>query len=206
MRGIRLLVSTCVLLTGGEVHAGEPGGPNANASVVKLEATYGGFGGRYVLVDTLRIEVAVTVTFDDATGLHTCSDEVRNRPGSQGLVDLFAIRAVPPVLVDVMSPAHWTGSCGYAGDDSTLVWGIADPGPPPPDWTEDGVSVYPSAYVIKPGEAVSGFTFSSPLPPGEGRFTAQAWEPISPIEAEGREPDIPFFSRGACGRITLPRP
>lgn len=154
----------------------------------------------------LRVTVTGSVTFDPQTKLYTYAYQVENQYNSVGSVEWFGIR---PLLVEPVSwtaPDHWSGEYGYVKEEPTgFIWWISDPGPPPPDWVDEGGNTYASEYGAEPSETLT-FSVSLPVAPGLVDFTVQAWTYVEPVP-EGTawsDPNQTFFSMGATGTIVGP--
>jgi len=151
----------------------------------------------------LDVSVSATVTYNPQTQRYTYVYKVRNLPTSTDTVDVFGVRQVLSVE-SIASPPHWEAFTPFKGDPNAVVWFCTDPGPPPPGWQDDSVSVYTSAFALIPGDSVTGFTLVSPYGPGTVQRLARKEPPLRNANQTVGQPSPPFWSVGVTGTTTGP--
>lgn len=128
----------------------------------------------------VSVTVDADVTFDPTTQLYMYQYTVRSNPGSQQDVNRFALDFAPPVS-DILKPQGW--SVGPFADRNALLWGATESVEEPPDAPDTG-NIPPPKFPIKPGEAMSGFGFKSPHPPGPVNFYVTGYTPLPSAPSE----------------------
>lgn len=114
----------------------------------------------------LTVKIDVTVTPDPSTGLFNYQYKLSNDAGSQQNIRGFALDFADPVSA-VKTPSGW--SHGFIHHRSTVSWSAFLSGDFPAGTTDQG-QLPPLLSSIKPGASLSGFSFSSPHPPGPVKF------------------------------------
>jgi hypothetical protein len=162
------------------------------AVVTGEQITSDAIGGRFQLVDTLWVSVTSNVTFDAVAGIYRFRYVVRNAARSMASLERFEIDGFEGTVENLTSPTNWEALGPFRPMDR-LVWFAA--GETPATWVDDGVSVPPSQYAIQPGDSLTGFAFSSRLPPGQIRYRVRPFEPLR-NESEEWIPDLPAHAEG----------
>ncbi len=189
-----LLIPALLLLSvsaaGGQSTSGPPAA-TAFAIFGGTTITAGGIGGRFVLVDTLRVRVTSSVSYDHEAAVFRYSYTVMNDSNSQGCLQRFEIRPLRGDVSEIQAPAHWTTWDRHGA----LVWTVIDLGEPPSDWIDDGVDIPPSEFCISPGDSLAGFGFISLFPEAMVQFSVYPWEPLRNADEEGA-PECPYRAVG----------
>lgn len=137
----------------------------------------------------LTATIQTNVTKDPNTQMYTYSYTVTNNTGSEQELWLFSVEISPDAEVfGSTAPQGWQFSKNISGN--LVSWGAVEVGPLPADYVDDGREV-PSAYNIKPGETLAGFSFQSLNAPGDARFYAQGFTQTPMVESES---DIDTFN------------
>lgn len=147
------------------------------------------------------VTISVDVQFDTATDLYTYTYELTNGLAAPQEVHTLSIEADAEVL-NVQSPQGW--SAGLFFDKPILHWGATELGPLPPDFVDDG-NIPPSAFNIKPGQTLGGFSLQSPEPPTTVLFFSQGYAPLpsalSEDDFDGIE--IPLYTENSFIDFTV---
>ncbi len=114
----------------------------------------------------LTVKVDATVSLDPATNLYNYRYTLSNDASSQQNLRGFALDFADSVS-SVKTPSGW--SHGFVRRRSTIAWHAVLAADLPPG-TEDQGQLPPLLSSIKPGAALSGFSFTSPKPPGPVKF------------------------------------
>jgi len=173
-------------------------GPSAPAPVAMagtIVVTESAIGGRSAIIDTLAINITASAALDAETGLYEYTYSLKNHLASEGSIQRFCLGPLDLAPQAVIAPEHWGSAPLHRAGHTVIVWRVADLGPAPPGWTDDGVSVYQSIYCVDPGDSLSGFSFMTAMPPGRVEFSVDAWEEIRPLE-DARMPEFPFRTQG----------
>jgi hypothetical protein len=143
----------------------------------------------------VSVGVSVATSFDTNTGLYTYRYTVTNYGDSDKPVHEFHVPLRGAVATNITAPPGWDGAVNAA---TTMIGWCAckeEGFVPPAGYVDDGRGL-PSAYAIRPGATLAGFSFQSPYPPSPGVFYAGGWIPV-PIEGvdfpEGQEPQVADF-------------
>lgn len=161
-------------------------------------------GGRFELVDTLRVHVTSSVEPDTVAGIYKYTYILRNLPSSQEQIEWFELWGITDEIASPTSPANWELLSLPTPTDRRIVWAVTADDPPPPGWVDDGVSLYPSAHGIAPGDTLSGFGFVSRHRSGSISFRVVAFEQI-PVVENPEELRIPHYPFQAAGTVDGPR-
>ncbi len=108
------------------------------------------------------VHVAVNTAFDQTTKLFTYTYTVANDTASVQDVTKIAIEVAS--FANVKQPANWAQS---QMGPNVAGWFARGHDPTQPD---NGVGLVPPLGRIKPGQSVTGFSFTSPHPPGGVRL------------------------------------
>ncbi len=114
----------------------------------------------------VKATLSAMVTFDSSTNLYRYEYTVASDFTSQQEISDFAIDFGSSIS-GVENPQGWTDA-SFDGRN-TIHWKAAAAAPVSPDQPDVG-QVPPSPFQIKPGDFLSGFSFTSPNPPGPVHF------------------------------------
>ncbi len=159
------------------------------------------------LPNKVNISASVNVTYDKNSGLFTYAYILTNyADATQELVSIdIPLRGA--TILNIKSPRGWWALNTSAGN--RIIWCACDEEGMinQSGSADDGRSV-PSIYQIKPGQALSGFSYQSAYPPISGVFYATGWVP-TPVEGidfpTGQPPDLPAYpERAYKGTVEAP--
>ena len=128
----------------------------------------------------LVADLTPTVTYDYNSGLFKYSYTIASSTQSLQEIDLFEIPLRGSNVVKITSPRGWSGN--ISPDGRVMTWcaceeeGIIVP----PNYVPDGQRIS-SMYQVKPGQALTGFSFETPDAPTIGVFYATGFV-LLPIE------------------------
>jgi hypothetical protein len=114
----------------------------------------------------LTVKVDATVNLDPTTNLYKYQYTLTNDAGSQQNLRAFALDFADSVS-SVKTPSGW--SHGFVRRRSTIAWAATAAADLPPGTPDQG-QLPPLLSPIKPGASLSGFSFTSPKPPGPVKF------------------------------------
>jgi hypothetical protein len=150
--------------------------------------------------------VNVGVVFDPVAALYTYRYRVQNLNASAFPIDHFAVDfASPPGVSGAEAPAGWADLVSRTR--STMEWMALAVAPLAPDAVDTGAIPH-SVAEIQPGQAVEGFVFESPLPPGPVNYYVLGFRdaPVAQSEAEAewiadncRDATAGFFELAVVG-------
>lgn len=159
------------------------------------------------LPNKVNIGATVNITYDKNSGLFTYVYTITNyADATQELVSIdIPLRGA--TILNIKSPRGWWALNTSAGN--RISWcaceeeGMVNQS----GNVDDGRSV-PSIYQVKPGQALSGFSYQSAYPPISGVFYATGWVP-TPVEGidfpTGQPPDLPAYPESAYkGTVEAP--
>ena len=132
----------------------------------------------------VSVQVSVNVAYSSATKLYTYTYTLTNSPNSQQPVDSFTLM-LPSAVTGVTSPTGWRFA--LFGNGPTAGWATNTIMPLAPGEVDDG-SFRPPLNGIQPGATLSGFSFQSPLPPGQRPTNITGFAP-SPKPEAGEDPE-----------------
>jgi hypothetical protein len=129
--------------------------------------------------DQVIVHVSVDSTFDPASKMFTYNYTVANDQASAEDVSKIAIEAAAPIS-NMKHPPHWVQSPLGPDIAAWFADGI-DPTQP-----SNGSGLVPPLGRIKPGQSTTGFSFTSPHPPGGVRLWVKGFTnvPSGATEAE----------------------
>ncbi len=156
--------------------------------------------------------VRMSVRRDARSGLYTYRYVISSSTRSRQQIQAFYLPLHGSEVTDVRSPRGWDALIGdYGIGGGAIGWcACAEEGIVLPPGAEDSLREIPSIFQIKPGRALSGFSFRSRHPPLATHYFAGGFVQI-PVEgvdfAEGQEPQLPGFPANQFkGRTRGPAP
>lgn len=114
----------------------------------------------------VTVKVDATTSFDPVSKLHTYRYTVNSDAASRQNVESFSLDFTAPIS-NITVPRGW--SRGMVHNRSTIHWAAILAGPLPTGVADRG-QMPPLLSSIKPGTSLSGFSFTSPHPPGPVKF------------------------------------
>ncbi len=180
-------------------------------TIATLVASFAVLGGNLQAQDCpagpnrVSVQVSVDVAYSSATKLYTYTYTLTSSPQSQQPVDSFTIM-LPSAVTAVTSPIGWRFA--LFGNGPTAGWATNTIVPLAPGEVDDG-GFRPPLNGIQPGATLSGFSFQSPLPPGQRPTNVTGFAP-SPQPAAGEDPEdflarCPEFGKDYFGYSILGR-
>lgn len=144
------------------------------------------------------VHVSVKTAFDPASKMYTYTYTVANDKPSEQDVTKIAIEVAAPIS-NIKQPANWTPLPLGSSIASWFARGI-DPSQP-----DNGVGLVPPLGRIKPGQSVTGFSFSSPHPPGGVRLWVKGFTdaPSGTTEAEAETAAVDCPGQGDFFDVAL---
>ncbi len=157
----------------------------------------------------VTVQVSANIAYSSATKLYTYTYTLTNSAQSQQQVDSFTIM-LPSAVTGVTSPTGWRFA--LFGNGPTAGWRTNTIVPLQPGEVDDG-SFRPPLNGIQPGATLSGFSFQSPLPPGQRPTNITGFAP-PPESAAGEDPEdflarcpefgMDYFGYSIQGRAEAP--
>src|SRR6185295_6247376 len=145
--------------------------------------------------ESIQPSVEVHVGFNQNLHLFMVAFYVTNAPGADNAISWFGVGKMAEPQ-GVRSPARWWGMYGDA--DSLLTWACIDTiTPPPQNWT--GGNLYPSPYMIDPGDTTHRFQLFTDKAPPVLHFYAQGFDTLSQDVSEN--PGL--FENAWTGEVSL---
>lgn len=159
--------------------------------------------------NSVVVAASSTNSFDPNSGLYTYSYSFTNNASSPLAVDKILLPLNGSSVLDVVTPVGWSS---FAWRGGVALSFAATGGDAPPNWVDDG-QIPPSPFNIQPGQALSGFSFRSPDPPGRSDFHARGFTDIPEAgagavaydEPGAKPPSMLDPSRSFKGPTTGPR-
>lgn len=139
----------------------------------------------------VSVTVTPTASLDPVTQLYTYSYTLASDSSSIQDTVSFAVN-FEGSIDNINDPQGWDHGIMFNG--STVRWSADVAADFPPGVTDQG-QVPPPAFPIHPGSSMTGFSFTSPKPPGPVKFVVHGESPIPP---QASESDAEQFST-VCG-------
>jgi hypothetical protein len=155
----------------------------------------------------LSVVTTPVVSYDASSKLYTYSYSFKNSAQSPQEISMLSLAFSNdriPQIVNVKSPVGW--SYLPATDRNAVLWGATEMGPVPTGYVDDG-NILPSPYQIKPGQALSGFSFQSSSPPDVATFFAQGFSPLpsaAEIDDSASDAEKDYMADSYVGATTAP--
>lgn len=133
------------------------------------------------------MNVSGTSSFDPATHFYEYTYSIGNPLSNFANTSQLELKLQPgvDVVTDIRSPAGWTAL--YSEEKGVISWAATEV-VVPPDYIDDG-NVLEGWATIKPGNSLSGFSFKSFSPPGQGTAITQAFAKL-PVFANEEEAEL----------------
>lgn len=139
----------------------------------------------------VSVHVTASTSFDPAAQLYTYTYSLASDSVSVQDVVSFAV-AFEGSISNLNDPQGWDHGMMFTG--STVRWS-ADVAADFPPGVEDQGQVPPSAFPVRPGTSMTGFSFTSPKAPGPVKYFVHGYSPVPP---QASEDDAEQFST-VCG-------
>lgn len=155
------------------------------------------------------MNVSGASSFDSSTHFYEYVYSVGNPSSTPANTWQLVVKLQPgvDVVTDIRSPAGWTGQ--YSEEKGTISWAATEV-VVPPDYVDDG-NVLEGQATIKPGTSLSGFSFKSFSPPGQGTAITQTFARLPTFaneeqaELQGGGSQLPE-NNGYRTTATVPQP
>ncbi len=156
----------------------------------------------------VTVTVTANVSFDSTSQLYTYTYTLASDQSSVQDIVSFAV-SFENSINNIADPNGWDHGLMFTG--STVRWS-ADVATPFPPGVQDQGHVPPSAFPVKPGTSMTGFSFTSPKPPGPVKYYVHGYSPIPPQTSEADAEQFStvcglkgtFLQRGVTGTTSGP--
>ncbi len=139
----------------------------------------------------VSVNVTANPTLDPTSQLYTYSYTLTSSSASVQDVVSFIV-AFEGSIDNINEPQGWDHGIMFNG---SMVHWSADVAADFPPGVQDQGQVPPSAFPVKPGASMTGFSFTSPKAPGPVKYIVHGYSPIPP---QASEDDAEQFST-VCG-------
>lgn len=147
-------------------------------------------------VPTLHTQVQIS--HDAGSGLFLYAYTFTNNSTSTAEVSAIQLLVNRSVVLDVTTPRGWTSQMWL---DGAAIAFAATEVTVPPGYVDEGQLV-PSAFQIRPGQTLSGFSFRSPDPPANVELLAQGFQ-LLPVVDENNETEAGGLAENSFKSLVL---